>query len=76
MYTRSTSVSPSPACSFELQPFLRLHKNSITNGFYLYIFWIIECTNCISSWYYSPSSHFEDNDECSNDFTTNNLSFS
>jgi hypothetical protein len=33
--------------------------------------WIILCTNCIFSLYTFPSTHFEDDDECSDNLTAN-----
>jgi hypothetical protein len=76
MHIRSNGVAPRPTCLLELQPLLLFHRNSTANVPKLYMSWIMECANCIFSWYFFPSSHSKNEDECNNDFTANNWIFS
>jgi hypothetical protein len=55
---------------------MHLCKNSIVDVLNLYIFWIIVFANCILSLYTLPSSHFQDDDECGSNLTTNDWMFS
>jgi hypothetical protein len=72
MYTKSIGVAPRPPFLLELQPFIHLLKNFTAYVPNLYMSWIMECTNCIFPWYYFPSSHSKDDNECSNNLIVNN----
>jgi hypothetical protein len=71
----SIDVAPGLACSFELQPRLHLHKNSIADVPIIYISWIIVCVNCIFSLYALPFSHSENDGECDDNLITNDWMF-
>ncbi len=75
MHTRSTNVAPSPICFLACQHHLLLHKNSTVDVPVIFMFWIIICANCIFSLYAFPSTHFEDDDECGGNLTTNGWIF-
>jgi hypothetical protein len=71
VHTGSTNVTPGHVCSLAHQRHLLLLKNSIANVPIIFMSWIIVYINCIFSIYTFPSTHFEDDDECDNDLTTN-----
>ncbi len=72
---RCTCVIFKPPCSFQLQPLISLLKNSTTNFLDLQMSWIMECTNCIFSWYWFTSSHSKDDNECDGDLISNGWIF-
>jgi hypothetical protein len=57
------------------QHFLLLHKNSITDVLFWSISWIIICTNYLFSLYTFLCAHFEDDEECNDNLTTNGWIF-
>jgi hypothetical protein len=71
MNTRSINVTPNLVYYFSCKLLLLMWKNSTIDVLVLYISWIIVCTNCISSLYIFPSTHFEDDDECNGDLIPN-----
>ncbi len=75
MHFGSINVARGPIYSLACQCCLLLCKNSITDVSIMSQLWIIVYTNCISSLYAFPSTHFKDDDECDNELIVNGWIF-
>jgi len=71
MHTGSTNVALGHVYSLACQHRLILHKKSTTYAPIISMSWIIIYTNYIFSLYVFPSARFEDDDECDDNFITN-----
>ncbi len=75
MHTRSIDVILGLVYFLTRSYCLLLRKNSTANVLIVFMFWIIICTNCISSLYIFPSAHYEDDHECVSDLIANGWTF-